>query len=147
MKAYEIGPQTGLDSLRLVERDAPVPGPYEVAIKVDAACLNHRDLLTLKGQYGPMKAEDRIPFGERDIAPNFGTWLGGKFTPAIFAQDLGISRDGWLAETIILPADALIAVPDDVSDDVAANLAAAGSTIWHCIVTFGGLQKGDLYLF
>ena len=32
MKAYEIGPQTGLDSLRLVERDAPVPGPYEVAM-------------------------------------------------------------------------------------------------------------------
>ncbi len=165
MKAYEIGPQTGLDSLRLVERDTPVPGPGEVAIKVHAACLNHRDLLTLKGQYGLMKAEGRIPLsdgvgsvvalsenisgiatGQRVIAPNFVTWLGGKFTPAIFGQDLGISRDGWLAETIILPADAIIAVPDNVSDDVAATLAATGSTIWHCIVTFGGLQKGDLVL-
>ena len=32
MKAYEIGPQSGLDSLRLVERDAPKPGFGEVAV-------------------------------------------------------------------------------------------------------------------
>ncbi|WP_417613877.1 zinc-dependent alcohol dehydrogenase family protein [Parasphingorhabdus sp.] len=165
MKAYEIGPQSGLEGIRLVERDMPVPGRGEVAVKVHSACLNHRDMLTLKGQYGPLKAQDRIPLsdgvgsvvalgeniagiatGQRVIAPNFVTWLGGKFTPEIFGQDLGISRDGWLAETIILPADAIIAVPDNVSDDVAATLAASGSTIWHCINIFGGLQKGDLVL-
>ncbi|MEW4467788.1 NAD(P)-dependent alcohol dehydrogenase [Parasphingorhabdus sp. JC815] len=165
MKAYEIGSQSGLNSLRLVERDTPVPGPGEVAVKVHAACLNHRDLLTLKGQYGAIKAQDRIPvsdgvgsvtgigenvsgisIGERVTAPNFVTWLSGKFTPAIFAQDLGISRDGWLAETIILPADAIIALPDNVTDAMAAAIAAAGSTIWHCIVAFGDVQKGDLVL-
>lgn len=165
MKAYEIGPQTGLESLRLVERDTPTPGPGEVAVKVHSVCLNHRDLLTLEAQYGPLKPEDRIPvsdgvgsvigigenvsgisIGQRVTAPNFVTWLDGKFTPAIFAQDLGISRDGWLAETIILPADAIIAVPDNVTDEVAASLAAAGSTIWHCIAAFGDLQKGDLVL-
>lgn len=165
MRAYEIGPQNGLDSLRLVERDTPVPGAGEVAVKVHAVCLNHRDLLTLKGQYGALKPEDRIPvsdgvgtvsalgdnvsgveIGQRVIAPNFVTWLDGKFTPAVFGQDLGISRDGWLAETIILPADAVITVPDDVSDDAAAAIAAAGSTIWNCICDFGRLEKGDLVL-
>ena len=165
MRAYEIGPQSGLGSLRLVERETPEPGPGEVAVKVRAASLNHRDLLTLKGQYGPLKAQDRIPvsdgvgsvtgigenvsgisIGQRVTAPNFVTWLDGKFTPAVFAQDLGISRDGWLAETIIFPADAVIAVPDNVSDDAAATIAAAGSTIWNCIVTFGGVEKGDLVL-
>ena len=132
MRAYEVGPQSGLDSLRLVERDAPKPGFGEVAVKVHAACLNHRDLLTLKGEYGPTKAENRIPLsdgigsvialgdnvegistGQRVVAPNFVTWIKGEFTPAIYAQDLGISRDGWLAETIILPADAVLAVPEN----------------------------------
>ncbi|MGB5076642.1 MAG: NAD(P)-dependent alcohol dehydrogenase [Sphingorhabdus sp.] len=165
MRAYEVGPQSGLDSLRLVERDAPKPGFGEVAVKVHAACLNHRDLLTLKGEYGPTKAENRIPLsdgigsvialgdnvegistGQRVVAPNFVTWIKGEFTPAIYAQDLGISRDGWLAETIILPADAVLAVPENVTDDAAATIAVAGSTIWHCMVSFGGLKKDDLVL-
>ena len=165
MKAYEIGPQTGLNSLHLVDRVEPMPGLGEIAVKVHAACLNHRDLLTLKGQYGPIKDDDRVPLsdgvgtivsmgdnvdglaeGQRIIAPNFVTWTEGDFTPAIFGQDLGISRDGWLAETIILPASAAIVVPDGISDETAASIAAAGSTIWHCIVTFGGIQKDDIVL-
>lgn len=165
MRAYELGPQSGLTSLRLAERDTPAPGPDEIAVKVHSVCLNHRDILTLKGQYGALKPEDRIPvsdgvgtvsalgddvsgvaIGQRVIAPNFVTWLDGKFTPAVFGQDLGISRDGWLADTIILPADAIIAVPDEVSDDAAAAIASAGSTIWNCICDFGGLEKGDLVL-
>lgn len=165
MKAWEIGAQTGLHSQHLAERPAPEPREGETLIRVRAVCLNHRDLLSLRGLYGARKAEDRIMAsdgvgtiecivgddhglapGQRVIAPHFCGWVDGPFSPAIFGQDLGISRDGWLAEYICLPTAALVAVPDSVSDDVAATLAAAGTTAWHALVPFGGLQRDDLAL-
>ena len=158
MKAWELGPQTGLDGLRCVERAIPEPRPGEALVRVDAACLNHRDLLLLRGQYGPLRPHDRIPLsdgigtivtvagedpdltpGTRVIAPHFVSWRDGPFSPSIFAQDLGVSRDGWLAEYVCLPTSALIAVPDGIPDETAATLAAAGTTAWHALVSFGCL--------
>ena len=165
MRAWELGPQNGLTSLRLAQREQPKPNDGETLIKVQAACLNHRDLLCLRGHYGPPKSENRImasdgvgtiaqingdthglTVGQRVISPHFATWLDGKFSPAFFGNDVGISRDGWLADYIVLPTSALIAVPDDVSDEAAATLAAAGTTVWHGLVSFGSIQKDDLVL-
>ncbi len=165
MKAFEMGPQDGLAGLRCVHRPMPEPAANELLLKVHAACLNHRDLLALNGQYGAIKPQNRIPLsdgvgtivamgdavsgfakGQRIIAPHFVTWIDGKYNPAIFASDLGISRNGWLAEYITIPAAAAIFVPGTVSDASAATLAAAGTTAWHCMVSFGGLKPGDLVL-
>ncbi len=165
MKAYQMGPQDGLASLNYVERPDPVAGANEILVRVTAACLNHRDLLALRGQYGPLKAENRVPLsdgvgeivavgdgvtdlkkGQRVIAPHFATWRDGPFTPAVFAHDLGMSADGWLADYIVLPASSAILVPDLVTDHQAATLAAAGATVWHCINSFGKMQPGDLVL-
>ena len=165
MRAWELGPQTGIEGLRCVEGPVPEPKPGEALIRVHAACLNHRDLLMLRGNYGPPKPHDRIPLsdgvgtilkiagddfdlsaGSRVIAPHFVSWHDGPFSPASFAQDLGVSCDGWLAEYICLPTAALIAVPDSVSDESAATLAAAGTTAWHALVAFAGVRPGDLVL-
>lgn len=165
MKAFAMGPQDGLAGLHSTNRPIPEPAVNELLLKVNAACLNHRDLLALKGQYGAIKPQDRIPLsdgvgtivgignavqgfseGQRIVAPHFVSWIDGPYSPAIFAQDLGISRNGWLAEYITIPADAAIAVPDTVSNKIAATLAAAAITAWHCLVSFGGLKPGDLVL-
>ena len=165
MKAYEIGPQNDLESLRLRERRDLEPKEGELLLRVKAACLNHRDLLVLKGHYGALKPETRIPLsdgvgeiialgkgvrdfskGQRIIAPHFTTWREGPFGMSFFAHDLGISADGWLAEKIIIPACSAIAVPQSISDEAAAGLAVAGTTVWHCLVDFGGLKLGDWVL-
>jgi len=165
MKAWELGPQTSLAGLRCSDRPVPEPQPGEALVRVHATCLNHRDLLALRGTYGPPKPHDRIPLsdgvgtitaiageahglapGTRVIAPHFVTWRDGPFSPAAFAQDLGISRDGWLAEYVCLPTAALIAVPDGVTDDTAAALAAAGAAAWHALVSFGAAGPGELIL-
>jgi NADPH:quinone reductase-like Zn-dependent oxidoreductase len=65
---------------------------------------------------------------------------------AAFAQDLGVTRDGWLAEKIALPAAALIPLPDGVSNHTAATLAVAGGTVWHAMVAFGQVKPGELVL-
>jgi NADPH:quinone reductase-like Zn-dependent oxidoreductase len=165
IKAYEIGPQQGLAGLRAVQRPPVTPGPGQALLRLRAACLNHRDLLVLQGRYGPLRPESRIPLsdgvgevialgadcgdlplGQRVICPHFVGWLDGAFHPGIFAADLGTSLDGWLADTVLLPAAALVAVPDALSDAQAAPLCAAGLTAWHALVELGRVQAGDLVL-
>ncbi|MHA7819827.1 MAG: zinc-dependent alcohol dehydrogenase family protein [Erythrobacter sp.] len=166
MKAWEIGPRGGIESLRISERPDPVAGAGEVVVRVIAAGLNYRDLMVLRGQYGTDLPENRIPLsdgvgmiealgdgvegfaiGDRVIAPHFLDWLDdGGYGFHIFANDLGVTRDGWLAEKVALPADSLIKVPDRVSDETAATLAVVGGTVWHAMVAFGGADAGKLVL-
>ncbi len=165
MKAWEIGAKSGIEGLRLAERPEPVPSEGEVLVRVIAAGLNYRDLMVCKGQYGNNLPDTRIPLsdgvgviealgggvsgwqtGQRVVAPNFSSWIDGNFSMAAFGSDFGVTRDGWLAEKIVLPTAALIAVPDAVSDKCAATLAVAGGTVWHAMVTFGEAGPGKLVL-
>jgi hypothetical protein len=43
----------GIDSLEVVERLTPVPGPEEVLIQGYAVSFNYRDSLWIKGHYNP----------------------------------------------------------------------------------------------
>jgi NADPH:quinone reductase-like Zn-dependent oxidoreductase len=170
MRAWEIGPREeqlrGIAGMRIADRAAPVAGPQEVLVRVIAAGLNYRDLMVLRGQYGTSLPEIRIPLsdgvgevialgegvtgfahGDRVIAPHFLTWLDdAAYSPAVFAQDTGVSADGWLAEQIVLPAAALLKVTDAVPDNTAASLAVVGATVWHAMVEFGGARAGSLVL-
>ncbi len=165
MKAWTLGPQDGLKSLSLVEKPIPEPVMGEALIRVEAACLNHRDLLILRGQYGARKREDCVALsdgvgviekiegashglspGQRVIAPHFVQWTDGPYSPSIFARDLGVTRDGWLAGHICLPAQSLVPVPDGMLVETAATLAAAGTTVWHAISVFAKTGPGDLVL-
>jgi NADPH:quinone reductase-like Zn-dependent oxidoreductase len=165
MKCFELGEQTGIAGLREVSRPDPEPGPGEAVLRVRAVCLNHRDLLIASGQYGPRKPANRIPvsdgvgevialgdgvtavgIGDRVVCGHFVGWQGGAFTPAVFGQDLGVTLDGWLAERIVVPAAALVRVPDGVADSQAAPLCAAGLTAWNALVEVGRVKAGDLVL-
>ncbi len=165
MKAYEIGEQQGLPSLRLATRPDLQPGPGQAVLRVRAVCLNHRDMLLLNGTYGPRRPEDRVPvsdgvgeiialgdgvsglkLGERATCAHFVNWLSGPFQTSHFAADLGITHDGWLAEQIVVPAQALVRVPDSVSDEQAAALSAAALTAWNALVEVGRVKAGDLVL-
>jgi NADPH:quinone reductase-like Zn-dependent oxidoreductase len=73
-------------------------------------------------------------------------WLDGEYDPAIFGADLGNSRDGWLSEFILLPADALVKLPDRMSYEAAAALGAAGITAWTVLQTLGEMKPGDTVL-
>ena len=64
MRAYEVGTQKGLDSLRLSDRPDPAAGPTEAVVKVGATALNHRDLMIMNARYMGAKPEDRIPVSD-----------------------------------------------------------------------------------
>lgn len=174
MKAWQLGARPAapiaageaIAHLELTERPDPVAGPGEIVVRVIAAGLNYRDLMVLRGAYGQGLPEARIPLtdgvgvieavgdgvtgfapGDRVIAANFTSWLGdGGYGYHVFASDLGVTRDGWLAEKIVLPAAAAIRVPDAISDDTAAATAVVAGTVWHAMVVFGQVKPGDLVL-
>ena len=53
MKAIELQNSVGIDSLHVVDRPEPRPGPGQIVLKMRAWSLNYRDLLVVKGQYNP----------------------------------------------------------------------------------------------
>lgn len=165
MKAWQMGPRTGIGGLLLADHPDPKPGPGEILVKVSAAGLNYRDLMVLRGDYGSDLPEDRVPLsdgvgvieavgddvtglavGSRVMAPHFVTWLGGTYSMAVFGNDLGVTANGWLAEKIVLPANAAIVVPENIPDSSAATFSVVGSTVWHAMIAFGGAKPGDLVL-
>ena len=49
MRVVEIRESFGSDSLQLVERPEPVPGPAQVLLKMKAFSINYRELLVVNG--------------------------------------------------------------------------------------------------
>lgn len=163
--AYAVGDQQGLGSLVRAERPLSEPRRGEVTVAMRAASLNHRDLMILDGRYGERKPATRVPLGdgagdivaigenvagfapgERVTAPHFVNWIDGDYAPSIFARDLGNTADGWLAEYVTLPAEALVRVPDGLDYGDAAALGAAGITAWAVIEALGRVKPGDTVL-
>ncbi len=165
MRAFEIRGSFGLDHLTLVERPEPVPAPGHARVRLRAASLNFRDLLTVQGHYNPKQPLPLIPLsdgagevvqvgdgvtrvevGDR-VMPIFAQrWLAGEPTKAKLLSALGGPLDGTLVEEIALHEDGLVPVPAHLSWEEAATLSCAGVTAWSALVTQGGIKAGDTVL-
>ncbi len=165
MRVFEIQGSFGLDRLTLTERPTALPARGEVLIKLRAASLNYRDLLTVRGLYNPKQTLPLIPLsdgvgevvalGEGVTRVNVGDrvagifaqkWLSGEPTVAKVRQaTLGGPLDGVLAEGAVLHEDGVVHLPEYLSDEEAATLPCAGLTAWHALVS-GGLRVGDTVL-
>jgi NADPH:quinone reductase-like Zn-dependent oxidoreductase len=165
MRAFEIQSSFGLDHLTLVERPEPVPAPGHARVRLRAASLNFRDLLTVQGLYNPKQPLPLIPLsdgagevvevgagvtrvkvGDR-VMPIFAQrWLAGEPTKAKLLSALGGPMDGTLVEEMALHEDGLVPVPPHLSWEEAATLTCAGVTAWSALVTQGGIKAGDTVL-
>jgi NADPH:quinone reductase-like Zn-dependent oxidoreductase len=165
MKVYEIRDSFGLESLKLVERPQPRPGPAEVLLRIRAVSLNYRDLMVVKGQYNPKMPLPRVPVsdgvgevveagagvtrvkpGERVAGIFMQKWLGGELTDAKARSALGGATDGLLAEYAVLHEDGVVHVPEHLTDEEAATLPCAAVTAWNSLVVEGEVKAGDSVL-
>ena len=129
MRVWQI-PSFGIDSLELVERPTPQPGPGEVLVKIHAVSLNYRDLMMVKGSLQPQTEASAHPMlrrrwrscgsrrgrtqwksGDRVCGCFFQNWIDGPPTPAKIKGALGGDIDGMLAEYVLLKQTGLVRIP------------------------------------
>ena len=142
IKAVEIEAFGGPDVMQLVDKPAPVPGPGEVRVKLSAIGVNLIDTYHRTGLY-PMPLPNGLGVegaGEIDaVGDGVDRPLGSRvaFTMA----------PGAYAEAIVLPEAALIAVPDNVSDEQAAAILLKAMTVDYLFCDTYPLNGGETVLF
>lgn len=163
MRLYRFGKLGSLDALKLQEAAAPQPGAGQVAVRIRACSLNHRDLMIISGNYTSVPTKPaaiplsdgagevsaigegvtRWKVGDR-VAPIFTQrWLGGDVLPEYLPSALGGPSDGVLAESIVLNEEGLVRIPSHLSFEQAATLPCAAVTAWHAALVKGKLKPGD----
>jgi len=166
MRTYELTGK-GFETLALVERDRPRPGPGQVLVRMRATSLNYRDLLVASGQSGRGGAPKRplvplsdgagevielgsgvtrLRLGDRVAGSFFRLWIDGPFDDKKSAALGGGSTDGVLAEEVVLEADAVVKFPGHLSFEEAATLPCAGVTAWVGLMELGKLARGETVL-
>jgi NADPH:quinone reductase-like Zn-dependent oxidoreductase len=85
--------------------------------------------------------------GDRVAASYFRDWVTGPFKAGYVASALGSpTLDGMLAEYVVLPTTALVAVPSHLTSVEAATLPCAAVTAWHGLIARGRMSRGDTLL-
>lgn len=166
MKAIQISKPGG--DFEIVERPVPEPGHGQVRIKVEACGICHSDALVKEGHWPGIeyprvpgheiagrvdkvgagvtkwKAGDRVGVG----------WHGGHcfqcepcrrgdFVNCKFEKITAIHFDGGYQEYLVVPAEAVALIPDDLPAAEAAPLLCAGITVFNALRN-SGASAGDL---
>jgi D-arabinose 1-dehydrogenase-like Zn-dependent alcohol dehydrogenase len=166
MKVAQISkPATDFE---IVERDIPEPDSGHVRIKVQACGVCHSDVLTKEGLWSGIQYP-RVPGHEvvgtvDEVGAGVSAWEKGQrvgvgwhgghdntcrecrrgdFRNCRNQKIAGISYDGGYQEYMVAPAEALVAIPDTLSDVEAAPLLCAGITTYNALRHSGALP-GDL---
>ena len=168
MRVYQVGEQKSFDTLALVERPLPTPGPGQALIRVDYAGIAARDQGIVMGRFpvpptpraatliplsegaGEVLAvgagETRIQPGDRVTTCHWANWVSGSWSPANYIADVGNTIDGWLGEYILLPTSGLAKLPANIASEHAATFTGSGLTAWHALHEVAHVRSDDTVL-
>lgn len=165
MQAVQVTKAGG--PLELVERDIPKPSQGHVRVRVQACGICHSDAVTKDGHW-PGLQYPRVPGHEiagviDAVGPNVENWRVGQrvgvgwhgghcghcvncrhgdFVLCQYLRVPGISYDGGYADYMVAPQEALVQIPEDLSDADAAPLLCAGITTFNALRN-SGARAGD----
>jgi NADPH2:quinone reductase len=131
MRAVQINEFGGPEVLEVVELPDPVPGEGEVIVEVARTGMNFADTHTRENVYLAKAELPLIPGAE--IA---GRTSDGRRVAAVLPN-------GGYAERVAVPEDALVPVPDDVSDEQAAAVLIQGLTAWALLRVSAKVEAGE----
>ena len=162
MRARYVQVEKAGAPLKLVTREIPEPRAGEVRVRVEACGVCHSDSVTVAGLF-PFISYPRVPgheiVGRVDsvgedvpqwkVGQRVGVgWYGGhcgRCEPCrrgdlVACQNLsipGVSYDGGYSDYVVVPAEALAAVPDSLKSVDAAPLLCAGITTFNALRNTG----------
>jgi D-arabinose 1-dehydrogenase-like Zn-dependent alcohol dehydrogenase len=166
MKVAQISNRGG--AFEIVEREIPTPVVGHVRIKVQACGVCHSDVFTVEGSW-PGVQFPRVPghevagvidaVGDGVSAWKLGQrvgvgWHGGQdntcpecrrgdFRNCRNLKIAGIHYDGGYQQYMVAPVEALVSIPEGLSDADAAPLLCAGITTYNAL-RHSGAYPGDL---
>jgi D-arabinose 1-dehydrogenase-like Zn-dependent alcohol dehydrogenase len=166
MKVAQVS-SPGAD-FQIVEREIPKPSVGHVLIQVQACGVCHSDVLTKEGAW-PGIQYPRVPGHEvagiiDEVGAGVSGWTKGQrvgvgwhgghdgtclecrrgdFGNCRNMKIAGISYDGGYQQYMLAPVEALVAIPENLSDAEAAPLLCAGITTFNALRHSGALP-GDL---
>ncbi|MBV9339799.1 MAG: alcohol dehydrogenase catalytic domain-containing protein [Acidobacteria bacterium] len=166
MKAAQVR-EPGAE-FEIVDRQTPEPDAGQVRIKVKACGICHSDVLVKEGLL-PGIQYPRVPGHEvagivNEVGAGVTTWkigqrvgIGwhgghdntcrecrrGDFRNCRNVKITGISYDGGYQQYMVAPAEALVPIPDGLTDVEAAPLLDAGITTYNALRNSGAMP-GDL---
>ena len=145
MRALRFEKTGSLDELSIREVPIPTPAPGEVLVQVKAAAVNPSDVKNVQGKMHETSVP-RTP--GRDFA---GVVVGGSDELAgqsVFGSgsNLGFGRDGSHAEYVVVPANAVLPVPRNLSFEQAATFGVAYITASAALVNAARIQPGETAL-
>ncbi|ARP99638.1 zinc-dependent alcohol dehydrogenase family protein [Pseudorhodoplanes sinuspersici] len=152
MKAMVMG-GLGLSNLALQDLPDPRPGPGQVLVRLHAASLNYRDLLTLDGKYGSMQRRENLillsdgageiaeigagvkewKVGDRVVGCFFPFWQNGEPQDYLLRDAPGGLADGMACQYRVFNSDAILPIPPQLSFVEAATLPCAALTAWSAV--------------
>jgi alcohol dehydrogenase/propanol-preferring alcohol dehydrogenase len=160
MKAVQV-PFAG-GPFELVERPLPEPGPGEVRIRVQACGVCHSDASAKQGgmaqQVYPIVPGHEIAgvidaLGEGVTGWSLGQRVGagwfagrcgrceqcrrGQFMACANMAIHGVTRDGGYAEAVVVDAQSLALIPDEMASEDAAPMLCAGVTTFNALAHCG----------
>ena len=166
MKAAQVA-KPGAD-FEMVERPIPAPDAGQVRIQVRACGICHSDVLVKEGVF-PWIQYPRVPGHEvagviDEVGAGVSAWKTGQrvgvgwhgghdgtcrecrrgdFRNCRNVKVTGMSYDGGYQEYMVAPVEALVPIPDSLSDVDAAPLLDAGITTYNALRNSGAMP-GDL---
>ena len=152
----------GLGNLRSERLPAEPIGDGLVRVAFAAVSLNYRDLLVMRGIYGPGLELPLVPCSDGtgvvveagadagDLAPGDRVcthmvpgWQDGPLEPQMRLGTLGGPAQGVLCEERVLPRTALVPIPDGLGFEQAACLPVAGLAAWSALATEAQIGPGS----
>lgn len=133
MQALQFSTTGTLDSLQLRDLPTPVPAAGEVLIEVRAAGLNPSDVKNVLGRF-PYTTTPRIPGRDfSGVVVDGPPELLGKAVWGGTGKGFGFSRDGCHAQYVVVPATAVVAMPESLSFAQAATCGVPFITAWDAL--------------
>ncbi|MEJ8800931.1 NAD(P)H-quinone oxidoreductase [Pontibacter sp. H249] len=141
MKAILVKQPGGPEQLILGEYEKPLPGPYDLLVKVHATALNRADTLQRQGKYPPPKG----------ASPILGLEIAGEVAEAGINctrfkkgdKVFGLLPGGGYAEYAIIDENMAMPVPDNLSMEEAAAIPEVFMTAYQALFWLGKLQPGE----
>jgi len=171
MKAVRLWAHGAPGKMEFGEVPDPTAGPGQVVVQVKACGLNHLDVWAEKGEL-PIRIElpriqgceiagevsevgegvegwktgDRVAIQSNIFCGKCEYCARGEESMCLANIMLGVQIDGGFAEKVLIPARALVRLPEQVDFQTSAALSLAGSTAMHMLTERAHVKRGDWVL-